>query len=154
MWDLTKKQKRELGELKSKSGNLKAEEVVEFAKDPKTALHKRFTWDDTKAAAKWRLEQARGIIRVYVIVHAETQKKCKAFISLSPDRGKAGYTDMETIMCSPRKREQMLQDALAELRILKTKYAHLTELSHLFAEIDKLTASQKRKVVNAAFEDE
>jgi len=34
------------------------ENVVRFASNSKTELHKCFEWDDTKAAAKYRLEQA------------------------------------------------------------------------------------------------
>jgi hypothetical protein len=43
-------------------GKLPASAVVDFARDPSTALHARFDWDDSEAAEKWRLEQARTII--------------------------------------------------------------------------------------------
>jgi hypothetical protein len=41
-------------------GELRAEDVVEFARNPESALHNCFTWDDKEAASQWRLwEEAR-----------------------------------------------------------------------------------------------
>jgi hypothetical protein len=51
-------------------GELREEDVVEFAKNPETALHDYFTWDDKKAAAKYRLlekakEELQNILNKY-----------------------------------------------------------------------------------------
>lgn len=55
-------------------GVLKPEHVVAAARDPNNPLHKEFTWDNDEAAAAWRLEQARTLIRsVKVVVHTETK---------------------------------------------------------------------------------
>ena len=53
--------REELDRIKksNEEGLLKAEEVVEFARNPTTALHDRFTWDDSAAARQYRL-QKRG----------------------------------------------------------------------------------------------
>lgn len=39
-----------------KNGRLTPQLVVNAAKNPKSALHSRFEWDDTKAAARYRRE--------------------------------------------------------------------------------------------------
>lgn len=37
--------------------------VVESARDPESPIHDYFDWDDASAAEKYRIEQARGLIR-------------------------------------------------------------------------------------------
>jgi hypothetical protein len=45
----------ELRQIEQKAGGvLQPESVVDFARNPKTALHGAFTWDDTEAARKYR----------------------------------------------------------------------------------------------------
>ena len=41
---------------------LHAEDVVAAARDPLSPLHSKFQWDDSKAAHRYRLWQARQII--------------------------------------------------------------------------------------------
>ena len=65
----TKTVSEELDLISRKNGGVVLPEaVVEFAKDPETALHSRFDWDDSEAAAKWRLVQARQVIRLELTV--------------------------------------------------------------------------------------
>ena len=47
----------------SNGGRLTPELVVEAARDPASPLHSHFEWDDPKAAAAHRLDQARTLIR-------------------------------------------------------------------------------------------
>lgn len=47
-------------------GTLRPEQIVEFARSSNTALHAAFTWDDSAAAERWRLSQARQVIRAAV----------------------------------------------------------------------------------------
>ena len=53
----------ELLRLPTKAGVLEPAAVVDYARDPDTALHAYFDWEDSVAAEKWRIEQARRIIR-------------------------------------------------------------------------------------------
>lgn len=46
-----------------KDGRLTPEDVVAAARNPKSALHPHFNWDNKEAAHFWRLEQARTLIR-------------------------------------------------------------------------------------------
>jgi hypothetical protein len=48
---------KELEEIEKKHGILKPEHVVKFAENPRTALHEKFTWDDSEAAQRWRLHE-------------------------------------------------------------------------------------------------
>ena len=60
--------------------------VVAFAKNPKTALHSQFTWDNTIAGREYRLWQARQLIRVRVHFEPLIEKRIRTFVSLPSDR--------------------------------------------------------------------
>lgn len=49
-------------------GVVTPEEIVEVARNPKHPLHDAFEWDDSIAAEKWRLDQARVLIRTVQVV--------------------------------------------------------------------------------------
>lgn len=53
--------------LEKSNGRLIPEDVVEAARDPESPLHKHFTWDDSEAASKQRLHEARTLIRTVQI---------------------------------------------------------------------------------------
>lgn len=132
----------ELEEIrKSNGGLLMPAQVVEFAKNPETALHARFTWEDTEAAQRWRLHEAREVIRVHVTVIGESAEPVRAYVSLSTDRRDGGgYRAVVDILESPEQHAQMVADALNELRAFKRKYDHLTALRPLWRAMEDLEA--------------
>lgn len=118
-------------------GILKAETVVKVARHPASPLHDSFTWDDDEAAERWRLHQARNLIRVsveYLNTGEVEPMKVSAFVSLTTDREQngGGYRLMVNVMNRKETREQLLNDALAELQVFESKYAALTELAAVF----------------------
>lgn len=131
----------ELNELcKQNNGILKAEDVVEFARDPDTELHSKFTWDDDEASHQWRLLQARNIIRVSVIYEKKVNQTIKAFVSLKDDRSEegGGYRLMARVLGDKDMRERLLLQAKEELMDIREKYSELTELSSVFEAIDRI----------------
>ena len=76
-----------------REGLLRPADVVEAARDPESPLHTHFEWDDTAAAAKWREEQARQLIRnIRIEVGDSVPVSVRAFVSLPVDRQNgAGY---------------------------------------------------------------
>lgn len=123
----------------SNDGLLRAEDVLEFAKDPETALHKRFDWDDSTAANKFRLMQARAIIRVNLIVPESTGMSVRAYVSLMGDRRLpgGGYRSLSDIMGNQELRRQLLAQAMREARLWREKYKNLQELAGVFGAIDE-----------------
>lgn len=118
-------------------GVLKAEAVVEAARPPDSPLHGSFTWDNSEAAERWRLHQARNLIRVsveYLNVPDSEPVKVSSFVSLTPDREQegGGYRLMVNVMSRKDTRAQLLEDALAELKSFEDKYAGLKELAEIF----------------------
>jgi len=62
-----------LAALYEKHGRLTPTLVVKDAKRPNSILHDQFEWDDGIAAAQWREEQARVLIRsIQVTITTET----------------------------------------------------------------------------------
>lgn len=122
-------------------GVLKPEAVVEEARPKSSPLHKRFTWDNSKAAHEYRLWQARQLIRVVVETIEGVKGRHEVFVSLSNDRKEGGYRVMTDVLTDAQMRRQMLDDALRELDWFQQKYSRLRELSSVFAVIRKV---QKR----------
>jgi hypothetical protein len=52
-----------LADLEDEAGKVTAEKVVSAARAPDHEWHGRFEWNDSKAAARYRLDQARTLIR-------------------------------------------------------------------------------------------
>ena len=136
----------ELEEIKRQSddGTLKPEAVVAYAEDPATELHSRFEWDQDKAAHQHRLSQAREIIRVHVTILPQDDRPVRAYVSLPSDRSKpgGGYRGIVDVLENRDWRAELLAMALDELGRWQVKYKHLSELSTIFAEAEKLRAAQ------------
>jgi hypothetical protein len=110
-------------------GILRPADVVVFARDPQTALHAEFEWDDSKAADQYRLEQARLIIRCTVRIVSEDSPPIRAYVSLQTDR-RAGdsYRALEDALSDPELRKQLLAQALREADSWRLRYERLVEL--------------------------
>jgi|ERR1035437_121881 hypothetical protein len=120
-------------------GILRAESVVEYARDPGTALHERFEWDDDKAAQEYRIWQARHLIRVMVTVLPQHKGEVRVYVSLGDDRQQegGGYRTISAVMADPEMRTAMLEEAADDMRLFKVKYRVLTELADVFEAMDR-----------------
>lgn len=119
------------------NGRLHPRDVVAFARDPKTALHSQFLWDDTEAAKHYRLSQARELISAYVEVLPGVKFETRVFVSLPSDREtRGGYRKMTEVMGDASLRAEFLAAAFRELEALRIRYARLEELAEVFAALD------------------
>lgn len=148
---LSKKQRDEMNALRAKHGLLKPDAVLRFAENPKTALHKRFTWDDTQAARLWRLEQAQGLITLVKVEivpgPGRDPVSVRALVSLDEDRlNGGGYRSIETVMSDAGLRAAALRTAFAELEAMQKRYQHLEELANVFEAV----AIAKRRTIAKA----
>lgn len=132
---------RELEEIAVRNANvLSPHDVVAFARDPATALHAQFEWDDSAAAQAYRLEQARHIIRVTVTIEApEHDPPRRVFVSLMNDRTPdGGYRLLRDVLSDAEMRAQLLVEAFNTMRAWRRRYTHLHELAKVFATIDQM----------------
>ena len=128
----------ELQEL-AEENNLSPESVLEKARDENSPLHNLFEWDDSVAAEKYRLNQARQIIQQIVIVkdHPNAESRMiRSFVTTSKNDG--SYQLISAVVQDTDKYEVLLRRARLELQAFKEKYQTLVELKELFDVIDKI----------------
>jgi hypothetical protein len=106
-----------LRRLEDGHGRLVPEDVVEAAREPSSPLHGYFTWDDTEAAARYRLDQARTLIRSVRYERQTTTHTVRVVgYARDPDAGprEQGY----------RSTEKLRDDHDAAIRTLISYMAH------------------------------
>jgi hypothetical protein len=136
---------------KRHGGILRPADVVAFARDPQTALHAEFEWDDSKAAEQYRLEQARQIIRCAVHVVDEDSPPVRAYVSLQNDRTAGNsYRSLHDVLNEPRLREQLLAQALREAESWRLRYERLAELKPICRAIIQAARQAASQTGNSA----
>lgn len=126
-------------EIKSIGESVRPEEIVDFARNPDTELHKLFEWDDTKAAELYRRQQARTIF--CSIVYTETDKSRPAcppvrVFHKESDGYSGGYRQTIMMVQERESYQKLLAQAMEELRRFKKKYHMLEEFREIFELID------------------
>ncbi len=124
-------------------GRLNPKDVVDYAADPETHLHSRFTWDDTKAAEEYRLWQARRVISLeFEVIHLpDKSQETRLFVSLVEDRKPdGGYRLVTEVLSDAELRQKLIEEALGEFRRVRIKYSTIKELAGIFAAIDEVEA--------------
>lgn len=126
----------------SDDGMLHAGQVVDWARDnPASALHGAFEWNDTRAANEYRLEQARGLIRLHIVVDDDGP----TFVSLSFDRTRGGgYRTVADVVKSRDLSEILLRDALAELERVQKRYARVEALTAVWRAVGQVRRRSPR----------
>lgn len=132
----------ELEKIRKRHGGvLNPADVVEFARNERTALHSAFTWDDTEAAREYRLWQARQVIRVCVTVRDEVKgPPIRTYVSLYEDRGENGYRLLDDVLSDEEMASRLLTQALGELNTWRAKYSQLQKLAPIFAAGEQVEA--------------
>lgn len=127
-------------------GVLQVDAVIAAARPNDSPLHSKFTWDNTEAAHKWRQEQARALIRVTVKYLPQINDCVRVFVSLTTDQQAegGGYRHLVSVMSNKEQREQLLEDAHADMERFRQKYRHLSELAEV---IEAMTKAQRRQLV-------
>lgn len=130
---------KELERLQSQnqSGLLVAERVVEVARDENSVLHSQFEWDDTKAGHRYRLAQARQLIRTIVIHEERTAEPIRSFVSLPSDRAHTGggYRHMSVVLSIDSLKQEKLRELQQAIDRMLERYDALLNLEPQFVEI-------------------
>jgi hypothetical protein len=134
--------RKELINIYERCGQLTAALVVEEAEPDDSPLHDQFEWDDESAGHRYRLTQARALIRSVRIRVVESDPKSetvRAFINVQgpaeptpetltdPDPVDAGYLPVEEIGQSPRLRSIALAQMEREWRLFKRRWQQYEE---------------------------
>lgn len=111
------------------------QEVLEKARNENTELHKCFEWNDAIAGEKYRIQQARTVLRsLKFIPHEKVEQPIRIF-SYTPE---TNYKPTIQMVVNVDEYQNLLAQAKRELDAFRKKYNSLTELHELFELIDTL----------------
>lgn len=130
----------ELQRIHDRDGMLVPDAVVNEAADPASPLHEQFTWDDSEAADKWRLTEARTLIRkakIKIVKDPDTIVNVRAYVSVNHD-GQRGY--MRTEQALEVHKDQVFEQAIRDVAALRRRYQSLVE----FDEVLRAVLAQER----------
>lgn len=121
--------------------SLTAEDVLREAENPRSPLHKFFDWNDRSAARKYRLDQARLILRSVVVYHVDNKgQTTRGHDWYSLREGKQIlYVKSETVLATPSLRERVVEQARRDMQSWVSRYENYDFLS-------KVTKSARRLV--------
>lgn len=131
---------KELRAIHSRDGVLTCEAVLDAARPKNSPLHDYFTWEDSRAAERYRLIEAGKLIAT---VRIEYRQKKAAQIIYTPafiptgtnSEGKRQYYPVEEVTRNDFLREKALSDARCEMEGTRARYSHLVDLLELSSEI-------------------
>ncbi len=122
------------------SGFVTAKEVLKKAAPKNSPIHKYFDWDDTSAAYRYRLWQARELIACLVVeIDGVETRKFVTPVAIHLDSGEESkaYVDIEVARQDPDIWKQVLTQALKDATSWRARYEHLKELKNIVREIKK-----------------
>lgn len=148
MKNLNENERLELEEIRHNEGGvLRADAVVDAAQDPSSALHHRFQWNDTEAARKYRILQARWLIKVAVTIIPSKGEdfEVQAYVSMHDDRKEegGGYRAMVDVLSNADQRKKLLAEALKDFERFERKYKLVKALAPVFAAMRKVKRSKQ-----------
>ena len=112
------------------------QQIVDAARDEGTELHRCFEWNDSVAAEKYRLTQARTIVCNLVIKRPESEEEQPKVRYFYKTESGSGYKPSTFIFKQDDEYQALLKRAWEELRIFKAKYSTLKELEEILSLID------------------
>ena len=125
----------ELQRIYAEHGKVEPEDVVEESKPYDAPLHNCFEWNNDVAADKYRIEQARNIIRsIRVEVTTETghDVEIRAFESVRTE-----YHPIQVIRQNADMMEELRASARSAMIAFKTKFQTLGELQGVIQAMDE-----------------
>jgi hypothetical protein len=125
-------------------------DVVKAAREPSHPLHKKFDWDDTRAAQKWRLAQARDLIASVVVEYEESEGrivKVQAFHHVRAEG--TGYYPTETIVKHESMREAMLRELTEDARVMADRIGTFSRDDRLLRPVRSGVAATLRSLRKA-----
>lgn len=116
--------------------------LVEAARPADSPLHPLFEWDDSEAARRYRVEQARRVIRTLRVTVLDKRASGPAFVHVrrvTPEGVQDGYVTTARALLGPD-RPGVLKDALSQLNGLRRRYEALEELADVWNALDRVEA--------------
>jgi hypothetical protein len=128
-------------------GELSPSDVVDIARDENSCLHAAFEWNDEEAAVKFRLEQARGMLRSFCVQRIESDEKpgrvyqCVR-VSKNDDESEAvnSYWTLEAALEDPEQRVRIINNLKRQLHTMRHKFNQISELAAVWRAVDRVAS--------------
>ena len=114
------------------------QDVLDYARDEHTELHKCFDWNDTTAAEKWRKQQARFVCNSLVVTVIEEEQPTREFRIIQHDTKDRVYRPVTFTVHNKDQYNRLLDNAKREMRSFKERYAEIVELRNVIEEIERI----------------
>lgn len=128
-------------EIEGLGEEVRPRDILDYARShPDSELHKCFTWDDGKAAEKYRLWEARQVVCHLKITYVGDDSE-KVYVPVRVflrNETTGGYKKTEVMVRDMDEHQKLLSLAKAELYAFSRKYRVLAELERVFEAIDSL----------------
>jgi hypothetical protein len=133
----------ELADITRKAGGrLTPKAVVNAAENPRSRLHKLFEWDNARAAAAYRLDQAREIIRC-IRVEQSDGEPVRGYVSIN-EKG-TSYRTISEVLSSHDLQTLVLKQADRDLDAWQRRYAELEEICEVVRQARERIAERLSK---------
>lgn len=127
----------------SVGGEMKPEHVVDAARASRHPLHRYFEWNDAKAAAAHRLDQARQLIRIIRVEDEEDEVPKMVYISVA-DKSGVAYRTISDIQGSRDLQFIVLRQAERDLLSFERRYREISDLCDVIRLALKVVQSKRR----------
>lgn len=127
-------------EVERENGIVTPDAFLNKARADDSPIHSMFTWDDSVAAEKYRLQEARNIIRclsVTIIKSDDAPKSYTAYVNIAEKKNEGKYLNINDAFEDDDTRSIVLGRALKELEAFANKYSLLEELEEVFTAINE-----------------
>ena len=127
--------------------NIAPEYLLDASRAEKAPLHCCFEWNDSVAAEKYRVDQAKELIRairVEIIKDVDkTPVVIRPFINVSDGNDKGYFVSIKTALENKDYRINIFNNAAEDLKTFKARYGMYSELFEVCTAIDKFVATLK-----------
>jgi hypothetical protein len=127
--------------LRDPDGLLRIEKVVAAAADAASPLHDQFEWDDTEAAHRFRLGQARELIRAQKIVVRIGPAIVKSVAYVPATNVSGAYRRLSEIEPSSDLARSVMLAELSRVGGALGRARNIAAILHLDSEIDDLLSA-------------
>lgn len=130
-------------------GELTPGAVVLSAQNDDSPLHRHFEWDDVVAAQKYRLDQAREIIRSITVEDSENDDGAlHAFVSVNA--GGVAYRTIQAVKSSRELQAAVLKAAERDLAAFDRRYRELSDVCRVVREARELVVTKQKEIESRA----
>lgn len=138
----TQEQRERLEQIRLANGGiLRPADVVQDAAAEDSPLHELFEWNDSEAAAAYRLAQARSVIRnvTYELRIGEAVRTTVAYVrDPDADHGEQGYRSVEDLISEEEAAHRALVEEFRRVAALLARARNLAAVLGLEGEVDDI----------------